>query len=135
MYLAADLDLAGAAASGLPLGPGLRALAEESPRGAFRAALIGLADAVERGEPLDRAVEEARAAAEETASDFGVGEHLGVLNEAERVVMFDIAVSTAEEASPDPSAPAEETPVEETPVEESPPAPEEAAEQTTEPTP
>jgi len=57
------------------------------------------------------------------------------IDEAERVVMFDIAVSTAEEASPDPSAPAEETPVEETPVEESPPAPEEAAEETTEPTP
>ncbi len=32
------------------------------------------------------AVDEARAAAEETAADFGVGEHLGTINEGERVV-------------------------------------------------
>jgi type II secretory pathway component PulF len=49
--------VAGVSASGLPLGPGLRALAEESPRGAFRSALIDLAAALERGVPLDRAVE------------------------------------------------------------------------------
>ncbi len=50
--------VAGVSASGLPLGPGLRALAEESPRGAFRDALVDLADALERGEPLDEAVED-----------------------------------------------------------------------------
>lgn len=50
--------VAGVSASGLPLGPGLRALAEESPRGAFRDALVALAAALERGEPLDEAVED-----------------------------------------------------------------------------
>lgn len=57
--------------------------ADEQPVGSEQAARrrpVRL-DAVVAG-----AVEEARAAAEETASDFGVGEHLGVLNEAERVV-------------------------------------------------
>ncbi|WP_337173981.1 type II secretion system F family protein [Paludisphaera sp.] len=49
--------VAGVSASGLPLGPGLRALAEESPRGAFRAALVDLADALDRGVPPDQAVE------------------------------------------------------------------------------
>ncbi|AMV39815.1 type II secretion system F family protein [Planctomyces sp. SH-PL62] len=48
--------LAGVARSGLPLGPGLRALAEETPRGAFRDALRGLADAIERGVPLEQAI-------------------------------------------------------------------------------
>ena len=75
------------------------------------------------------------AASEEVTTALVVEATVTEIDEAERVVMFDIAVSTAEEASPDPSAPAEETPVEETPVEESPPAPEEAAEETTEPTP
>ena len=75
------------------------------------------------------------AASEEVTTALVVEATVTEIDEAERVVMFDIAVSTAEEASPDPSAPAEETPVEETPAEESPPAPEEAAEETTEPTP
>lgn len=48
--------VAGAAGAGLPLGPGLRALAEESPRRRFRNALRALADDVERGVPLDEAV-------------------------------------------------------------------------------
>lgn len=50
--------VAGVSASGLPLGSGLRALAEESPRGAFRDALLDLADALERGEPLEEAIED-----------------------------------------------------------------------------
>lgn len=50
--------VAGVSTSGLPLGPGLRALAEESPRGAFREALIDLAGSLERGVPLDVAVED-----------------------------------------------------------------------------
>jgi type II secretory pathway component PulF len=49
--------VAGVSASGLPLGPGLRALAEESRRGPFRNALIDLANALERGVPLDQAVQ------------------------------------------------------------------------------
>lgn len=49
--------VADVSASGLPLGPGLRALAEESGPGRFRGALVGLASALERGVPLDRAVE------------------------------------------------------------------------------
>ena len=51
-------QLAGAAASGLPLGPGLRALAEESPRGPFRDALRSLADSIDRGTPLEEAVDD-----------------------------------------------------------------------------
>ena len=38
--------------SGLPLGPGLRALGEELSDGGFRNALIELADAIDRGSPL-----------------------------------------------------------------------------------
>ncbi|MDG3004022.1 type II secretion system F family protein [Paludisphaera mucosa] len=50
--------VAGVAEAGLPLGPGLRALAEESPRGAFRDTLRGLADSIERGVPLEAAVDD-----------------------------------------------------------------------------
>lgn len=49
--------VAGAAESGLPLGPGLRALAEETDSRAYRSALRELADALERGTPLEEAVE------------------------------------------------------------------------------
>ncbi|WP_165251445.1 type II secretion system F family protein [Paludisphaera soli] len=49
--------VAGVARSGLPLGPGLRALAEESSAGEFRRSLLGLADAIERGVPLEEAIE------------------------------------------------------------------------------
>lgn len=49
--------LAGVAETGLPLGSGLRALAEETNGRAYKAALRGLAEAVERGTPLDEAVE------------------------------------------------------------------------------
>lgn len=45
------------ARSGLPLGPGLRALGEESPRGRFRSSLERLADALDRGVPLAEALE------------------------------------------------------------------------------
>lgn len=43
--------------SGLPLGPGLRALGEESPRGRFRSSLERLADAIDRGVPLPEALD------------------------------------------------------------------------------
>ena len=44
------------AASGLPLGPGLRATAEELERGKLRSTVSSLADAIDRGEPLDQAM-------------------------------------------------------------------------------
>ena len=43
-------------ASGLPLGPGLRATAEELPRGNLRTTLSALADAIDRGESIDKAM-------------------------------------------------------------------------------
>jgi general secretion pathway protein F len=43
--------------SGLPLGPGLRALGEELSEGGFRSSLIDLADAIDRGSPLTAALE------------------------------------------------------------------------------
>lgn len=46
--------------SGLPLGPGLAALGSELPGGRLRAALEGLASAIDRGVPLDEALEEQR---------------------------------------------------------------------------
>ncbi|MDR3622206.1 MAG: type II secretion system F family protein [Paludisphaera borealis] len=50
-------QIAGAARSGLPLGPGLRALGEELSQGGFRNSLIELADAIDRGSPLTTALE------------------------------------------------------------------------------
>ena len=51
-------QVAGLVKAGLPLGPGLRALGEEVPRGRLRRSLSELAAALDRGEPLDAAVEE-----------------------------------------------------------------------------
>jgi len=45
------------ARSGLPLGPGLRALGEEMPRGRFRSSLERLADEIDRGVPLPAALD------------------------------------------------------------------------------
>jgi type II secretory pathway component PulF len=55
---AAELSgqIAGVAASGLPLGTGLRALAEEIPRPHLRAVLGRLADRIDAGESLDAAL-------------------------------------------------------------------------------
>jgi type II secretory pathway component PulF len=50
-------QIAGVARSGLPLGPGLRALGEELSHGGFRNSLIELADAIDRGSPLTTALE------------------------------------------------------------------------------
>jgi len=44
--------------AGLPLGPGLRALGEELPRGVLRDSLFRLSDALQRGESLDAAVQQ-----------------------------------------------------------------------------
>lgn len=52
--------LAGLTASGLPLGPGLRAAAQEMPRGRIRGTLLQLAEAVESGASLDEVVDSAR---------------------------------------------------------------------------
>jgi general secretion pathway protein F len=49
--------VAGLVNAGLPLAPGLRALAQEIPRGPLRTSLAQLADALERGDSLDEAVE------------------------------------------------------------------------------
>lgn len=49
--------IAGVSRSGLPLGPGLRALGEELSDGGFRNSLIELADAIDRGSPLTAALE------------------------------------------------------------------------------
>lgn len=49
--------ITGLSRSGLPLGPGLRALGEESPRGRFRSSLLRLADAMDRGVPLSEALD------------------------------------------------------------------------------
>ncbi len=51
-------QIAGVTRSGLPLGPGLRALGEEMPRGRFRDSLERLADAIDRGTPLDTAIKD-----------------------------------------------------------------------------
>ena len=45
------------ASSGLPLGPGLRALGEEMPPGRLRSSLEGLADAIDRGVPPAEALD------------------------------------------------------------------------------
>jgi type II secretory pathway component PulF len=52
--------IAGVARSGLPLGPGLRALGEELSDGGFRNALVELADALDQGSPLPTALEAQR---------------------------------------------------------------------------
>ena len=44
------------AASGLPLGPGLRATAEELQKGKLQTTVSALADAIDRGEPIDKAM-------------------------------------------------------------------------------
>ncbi len=49
--------VAGVSRSGLPLGPGLRALGEELSVGGFRSSLIELADAIDQGSPLTAALE------------------------------------------------------------------------------
>lgn len=49
--------IAGVTRSGLPLGPGLRALGEELSVGGFRSSLIELADAIDQGSPLTAALE------------------------------------------------------------------------------
>lgn len=50
-------QIAGVARSGLPLGPGLRALSDELSRGGFRSSLIELSDAIDRGSPLTSALD------------------------------------------------------------------------------
>ncbi len=50
--------LAGLTESGLPLPEGLRALAEELPRGRLRRVVFDLARRLERGQPLEKALEE-----------------------------------------------------------------------------
>lgn len=49
-------QIAGLTAAGLPLGPGLRAAAEEMPRGRLRSALNSVADALDGGATVDEAV-------------------------------------------------------------------------------
>jgi len=49
-------QIAGVAQSGLPLGPGLRALGEEMAAGGFRNSLVELADAIDGGSPLSTAL-------------------------------------------------------------------------------
>ena len=51
-------QVAGLAKAGLPLGPGLLALAEELPHGRFRTSLVELAESLDRGESLDAAMDE-----------------------------------------------------------------------------
>lgn len=51
-------QIAGLAKSGLPLGPGLGALASELPRGRLRQSLFELSDALSLGKPLDAAMEQ-----------------------------------------------------------------------------
>ncbi|MFO0891443.1 MAG: type II secretion system F family protein [Isosphaeraceae bacterium] len=51
-------EISGLTRAGLPLGPGLAALAGELPRGRLRSSVEGLSRALERGEPLAQALEE-----------------------------------------------------------------------------
>ena len=53
---AALREIAGLTAAGLPLAPGLRATAEEMPRGRLRSALESVADALDRGASVDEAL-------------------------------------------------------------------------------
>ena len=49
--------LAGLSASGLPLGPGLRAAAAEMPRGRLRSAFLALAESFDQGASVEEAIE------------------------------------------------------------------------------